>query len=211
MGDGEDLATLIEEFGARAQRAGAAPLIGRCDPQPTANYQPVVEILRTLLEPLDTQSRSTLPAPLALLLPDIIEPKPDADGESGVDGAQFRLFEAVATTIAKIRSRWKEAAAGDLLEAQLALDQKNLAAAAAFFDAALKKDPNNKLVQFWKAQLDSRTGSASEAARTFEAIARERPVKEVDSGLSLMSAAQSALANLALENGDIDAAIGVGD
>jgi predicted Zn-dependent protease len=62
-------------------------------------------------------------------------------------------------------------------------------------------------VQFWKAQLDSRTGAASEAAKTFEAIARERPVKEVESGLSLMAAAQSALANLALENGDIDAAI----
>ena len=63
----------------------------------------------------------------------------------------------MAATIAKIRSRWKEAAAGDLLDAQLALDQGNPAAASAAFDAALKKDPNNKIVQFWKAQLDSRT------------------------------------------------------
>ena len=29
------------------------------------------------------------------------------------------------------------------------------------FDEALKKDPDNKIVQFWKAQLDSRTGSVS--------------------------------------------------
>ena len=66
----------------------------------------------------------------------------------------------MAATIAKIRSRWKEAAAGDLLEAQLALDQGNPAAASAAFDAALKKDPNNKMVLFWKAQLDSRIGAA---------------------------------------------------
>jgi predicted Zn-dependent protease len=118
-----------------------------------------------------------------------------------------RDYDAVAATIAKVRSRWSEAAAADLLDAQMALDRGDVSAAQEHFGEALKKDPNNKLVQFWKAQLDRRTGSYSEAARTFEAIARERPVKEVDSGLSLMAAAHSALANLALENGDIDAAI----
>ncbi|HMB02988.1 MAG TPA: tetratricopeptide repeat protein, partial [Isosphaeraceae bacterium] len=116
-------------------------------------------------------------------------------------------YDAVSATIAKVRSRWAEAAAADLLDAQLALDRGDLPAAQGHFSEALKKDPNNKLVQFWKAQLDSRTGAASEAAKTFEAITRERPVKEIDSGLSLMAAARSALANLALENGDIDAAI----
>jgi predicted Zn-dependent protease len=116
-------------------------------------------------------------------------------------------YEAVSATIAKIRNRWKESVAADLLDAQMALDRGDVPTAQGHFSEALKKDPKNKLVQYWKAQLDRRTGSASEAARTFEAIARERPVKEVDDGLSLMSAAQSALANLALENGDIDAAI----
>ena len=115
--------------------------------------------------------------------------------------------DAVAATIAKIRSRWKEAAAGDLLEAQLALDQGNPAAASAAFDAALKKDPNNKMVLFWKAQLDSRIGSAPEAARTLEEIVKERPTKELDTGLSLTAAAESALANLALASGDLDSAI----
>ena len=110
--------------------------------------------------------------------------------------------------IAKIRSRWKEAAAGDLLEAQLALDQGNPAAASAAFDAALKKDPNNKMVLFWKAQLDSRIGAAPEAARTLEEIVKERPTKELDTGLTLTAAAESALANLAFANGDLDTAIG---
>ncbi len=116
-------------------------------------------------------------------------------------------YDAVAITIAKIRSRWKEAASADLLDAQLALDQGNLAAASASFDTALKKDPRNKMVQFWKAELDSRNGAAPEAAKTFEAIVKERPTKQLDSGLSLTDAAESALANLALANGDLDTAI----
>jgi predicted Zn-dependent protease len=116
-------------------------------------------------------------------------------------------YDAVATTVAKIRNRWKESAAADLLEAQLALDQGNLAAAAASFDAALQKDPSNKMVLYWKAQLDSRTGAAPEAARTLETIVQGRPTKELEAGLSLTSAAESALANLALARGDLDAAI----
>jgi predicted Zn-dependent protease len=118
-----------------------------------------------------------------------------------------RDYSAVSSTIARIRSRWKEAAAADLLEAQLALDQENLTAASASFDAALKKDPNNKMVLFWKAQLDSQMGAAPEAARTLESIVKERPIKELDQGLSLTAAAESALANLALASGDLDAAI----
>ncbi len=116
-------------------------------------------------------------------------------------------YNAVATTIAKIRSRWKEAAAGDLLEAQLARDQGNPSAASAAFDAALKKDPNNKMVLFLKAQLDSRIGAAPEAARALEEIVKERPTKELDTGLTLTAAAASALANLALATGDLDSAI----
>jgi predicted Zn-dependent protease len=117
-------------------------------------------------------------------------------------------YGAVTATIAKIKGRWKEAAAADLLEAQLALDQGNLKAASDSFDAALKKDPNNKMVLFWKAQLDSRSGAAPEAVRTLEGIVRERPTKQLDSGLTLTAAAESALANLALQNGDLDVAIG---
>ena len=116
-------------------------------------------------------------------------------------------YNAVAATIAKIRSRWQEAAAGDLLEAQLALDQGNIAAASASFDAALKKDPNNKMVRFWKAQLDSRTGAAPEAVSSLEEIVKDHPTKQLDSGLTLTAAAESALANLALASGDLDVAI----
>ena len=96
--------TLIEEFCARAH-VGAAPLIGYCDPEPTANYQPVVEILRSLIEPLDRQQRSTLPSAPSALLPDVIGPRPDAELDSEIEGAQFRLFEAIATTIATLVPR----------------------------------------------------------------------------------------------------------
>jgi len=116
-------------------------------------------------------------------------------------------LEAAEKAIAAIRSRWKEAAASDILDGQLALKRGNLTAAADHFAAALRKDPDNKIVQFWKAQIDSRTGSIADAARTLEELVRNQPTKEVDHGVSLMTAAQSALANLSLQKGDVDDAI----
>jgi len=116
-------------------------------------------------------------------------------------------YDAVAATVAKIRSRWKEAAAADLLEAQLSLEQGDLSGAVVHFDAALKKDPGNKLVQFWKAQIEGRMGATNEAAQAFEALVKDGSTKQLDSGLSLAAAARSALANLALQNNDLDGAI----
>jgi predicted Zn-dependent protease len=115
--------------------------------------------------------------------------------------------EAVARTIKQIRNRWKEAAAADLLDAQLAMFKNQPRAAAGFLEAALKKDPGNKVALFWKAQLDDRNGSSAEAARVFEEIVKEKPVKELDEGLSLTTAAHWALATMALENQDADEAI----
>lgn len=116
-------------------------------------------------------------------------------------------YDAVDRTIAKIRDRWSEAAAADLLDAQLAFARGNPQASASHLDAALKKDPNNKVALFWKAQLDDLTGSGVEAQRIFEAIVRDRPVKELDTGLPLTAAAQWALASRALEKQDYDGAI----
>ena len=116
-------------------------------------------------------------------------------------------LEAAAAVIAKIRGRWREASTGDILDGQLALKRGEIPAAIAHFDEALKKDPENKVVQFWKAQLDGRTGATSEAAEALERIVRDGPVKEVDAGVTLMSAAQSALASLSLQNGNVDDAI----
>ncbi len=119
---------------------------------------------------------------------------------------QNRL-DAAAAVIAKIRSRWKEAATSDVLDAQVALKRGHVSEAIDHFDAALKKDPDNKIVQFWKAQLDSRNGALVEAAKSLEAIVQNKPIKEVDPGTTLMSAAQSALANLSLRTGEFDEAI----
>ena len=116
-------------------------------------------------------------------------------------------LDAAAETIARIRKRWAEAATGDILEGQLALKRKNVSAALEHFDDALKKDPENKIVQFWKAQLDSQTGSLSQATKVLEDLIKNRPSKEIDSGVTLMSAAQSALANLELQTGKLDDAI----
>ena len=116
-------------------------------------------------------------------------------------------LDAAEAVIAKIRSRWKEAATGDVLEAQLALKRGHPGEAIEHFDAALKKDPDNKIVQYWKAQLDGQNGAVAEATKSLEAIVRDKPVKELDPGMTLMSAAQSALANLSLRTGAFDDAI----
>jgi predicted Zn-dependent protease len=116
-------------------------------------------------------------------------------------------YKAASETIGKIRTRWKEAATCDILEGQLALKRGNITAARASFAEALKKDPDNKIVQFWKARLDGRSGSVAEAVKTLETLVKSRPSKEVDTGVSLMSAAQSALAGLSLQAANFDDAI----
>ena len=117
------------------------------------------------------------------------------------------LESAAASRSPRFSTRWKEAAIGEILDGQLALKRGNMAAALEHFNGALKRDPDNKIVQFWKAQLDSRTGSVPEAAKALEELVKNRPTKEVDTGVSLMSAAQSALANLSLQTGNLDDAI----
>jgi tetratricopeptide (TPR) repeat protein len=116
-------------------------------------------------------------------------------------------LDAAAATIAAIRNRWSEAATGDILDGQLALKRKNPSAALAYFNEALKKDPGDKVVQLWKAQLDSQTGSVGQATRSLEELIKNRPSKEVDTGVTLMTAAQSALANLDLQSGKYEDAI----
>ncbi len=115
--------------------------------------------------------------------------------------------DAASAVVATIRARWKDSASVDVLEGQVALRQGKTADAIAHFNAALKKDPNNKIVQYWKARIDGRNGSVREAARALERIVRDRPVKEVDDGTTLLSAAQSALAGLSLQSRDYDEAI----
>ena len=116
-------------------------------------------------------------------------------------------FDSAAKTIAQIRARWKEIAAADVLEAQLALAKENPRAASAHLDAALAKDPNNKVVLLWKAILDERNGAKGKAAQGLESILRDKPVKEIEDGLSLTRAAEWALADMALQNQNLDDAI----
>jgi cellulose synthase operon protein C len=116
-------------------------------------------------------------------------------------------LDAAENVIAKIRARWKEAATADVLDAQLALKRGRPAEAIEHFDAALRKDPENKIVQYWKAQLDGQNGAVAEATKSLEAIVKNKPIKEVDAGTTLMSAAQSALASLSLRTGSLDDAI----
>ncbi|MBV8487282.1 MAG: tetratricopeptide repeat protein [Planctomycetaceae bacterium] len=116
-------------------------------------------------------------------------------------------LDAAAAAIATIRKRWSESATGDILDGQLALKRKNASAALAYFSEALKKDPDDKVVQLWKAQLDSQTGSVSQATRSLEDLIKNKPSKEVDTGVTLMTAAQSALANLDLQSGKYEEAI----
>ncbi len=136
------------------------------------------------------------------------------DAENSVPLVQLALidlerkdYEAVGQTIATIRRRWSESSAADLLEAQLAFSQRDLKAASTHLDAAIAKDPNNKVALYWKAQLDQLSGSDTQAREVFESIVKDQTVKEIDRGLPLAAAAQWSLATMAMENRDYDAAI----
>ncbi len=118
-----------------------------------------------------------------------------------------RDFSGAEATVAKLRARWKESAVADILDAQIAIGRGNTRLATTCYEAALKKDPKNKRIQFWKAQLDGLIDPQA-AAGVLEALASESSTQEVAKGLSLDTAARSALADLRLKAGDIDDAIG---
>lgn len=136
------------------------------------------------------------------------------DAETSAPLVQLALLDlsrkdltAAAKSIAVIRSRWKEAAAADLLDAQLALANEDPRGAAVHLEAALAKDPSNKVAMLWKAMLDDRNGAKGKATQALQTILKDKPVKEIEDGLSLTRAAEWALADMALQNHDFDASI----
>jgi DNA-binding SARP family transcriptional activator len=100
---GAGKSTLIEEFCHRAGNDGAIVLTGRCAPEPVGDYQPVSEILDAVVARGDEQTLAGVSPELAALVPglDLTEP-PRADDDPELD--RFRLFEAVASTIATVAS-----------------------------------------------------------------------------------------------------------
>ena len=116
-------------------------------------------------------------------------------------------FEAATATIAKIHSRWKEAATGDVLEGQLALKRSNIPLALQHFNEALEERPREQDCPVLEGPARQPDGPVAEASKAFEDLVKDRPTKEVDTGVTLMTAAQSALANLALQRGDTNDAI----
>lgn len=116
-------------------------------------------------------------------------------------------LDGVAATVSKIRGRWPESAIADLLDAELSLRREDTKGALGLLDAALKKDPSNKLALFWKAQIEDARGNSSATAGVYEALARENTSKQIDDGLSLASAARWALATQAMQDRDVDSAL----
>jgi DNA-binding SARP family transcriptional activator/tetratricopeptide (TPR) repeat protein len=95
--------TLVQEYCVRLRGDGVVPLVGYCDPDPAGDYQPVAEILTTLVAGLDDSRRSELPAVLRLLLPELAGD--ELVGElSGANapGAHLQLFDAVANTLQRL-------------------------------------------------------------------------------------------------------------
>lgn len=116
-------------------------------------------------------------------------------------------LDNVTRTVARIRERWPEAAAADLIETQVEVARGDYPAAAAKLAEALRKDPNNKVALYWKGQIDIATGATADAARIFDSIARDGSTKEIQPGLPLNLAAKGASAAMALQSGDSDKAL----
>ncbi len=95
--------TLVEEYCARLRHDGVSPLIGSCDPDSTADYQPVAEILRALVQGLDDAGRAELPAVLGLLLAELApEQLVGGVSEVSVPGAHLHLYDAIASTLERL-------------------------------------------------------------------------------------------------------------
>lgn len=89
--------TLLEEFCTRAQQCGVRPLVGHCTPDSSSSYQPIIEILRQVVQTIDSEARAALPAELGLVIADVVDPGRDA--QASTDGKQYRLFEAIVATL----------------------------------------------------------------------------------------------------------------
>ncbi len=110
---------LARAFAADAHHGGFVVLAGRCDPGPSRPFQPFVEALHHLLQSVPRRDAAALVAgwehDLARLLPDVRTLTfPDADGHDQWDGpwtgvepeaARYRLFDGVATVLARITAR----------------------------------------------------------------------------------------------------------
>jgi tetratricopeptide (TPR) repeat protein len=120
---------------------------------------------------------------------------------------QARDLDAMARTVARVRARWKEAAAADLLDAQLCMARGDLHGASRRLDAALKKDPGEKVVRYYKGRLAEQAGALADAARVFEDLERSDTLKELEPGLPLREAAAWARADMDLATLDGDAGI----
>jgi DNA-binding SARP family transcriptional activator len=99
--------SLIEQFCAQVRARGGVPLVGYCEAGKAGDYQPVVEILRTLLSGLDPRGCEMLPPELSLLLPEL---RPATGGQGAgfdaeAEAARYRLFEAIAHTLARLCGR----------------------------------------------------------------------------------------------------------
>ena len=116
-------------------------------------------------------------------------------------------IEAVNKGIAKIRAQWPDSPSADLLTAQMLLSQNNYPSALAGYQAALKKDPGNKLAQFLSAQVEARLGGVEAAGKTLDRLAAEAPMRRLEPGLTLKDASQSALAAIEIDTGKARQAI----
>ncbi len=116
-------------------------------------------------------------------------------------------LEQAEASIRELRAKWSDDATADLLEAQIAVSRSDWKSASALLDSALAKDPNNKIVLYWKARLDSLMGSSREAQGILESLVRDQPTKEIDAGVTLGTAAEYALANMAMEQRDFGLAV----
>ncbi len=88
--------TLVERATAPIEAAGADVLIGRCDPEPSSDYEPLPQLIRAALKLVDAEHLD-LPilGELSRLVPDeaarLPTPPPVADASTG----RLRLFTAV--------------------------------------------------------------------------------------------------------------------
>lgn len=92
--------TVVEEFSARCAHLGADVLIGRCTQDQPDGYQGVADVVRTIVDRLDHDERSSLPVELSIVLPELADPlEPPLPVEGDPQSARLRLHQEVASLL----------------------------------------------------------------------------------------------------------------
>jgi len=98
--------TLVDQIARRGAERGASVVIGRCEPDPVSDYEPLPQLVRALVELASPELlERPLLGELARLVPDLAERLPAVREPADASAGRLRLFAAVDELLAGVCAR----------------------------------------------------------------------------------------------------------